>query len=211
MRAETGKEHMDRIITHVNLGERSYDIVLTDTFTGLGSAVAALGRFSNVAIITDSTVGPTYAPMVLTELSTAGVSAEIITVPAGESSKTFETTMELHSGLIRMKIDRKGLIVALGGGVCGDMAGFVAATYMRGIPFIQIPTTMLSLVDSSVGGKTGINHPLGKNMIGSFHQPSLVWGNLATLRSLPIEELSSGLAEVVKHGVKREYANFAMF
>lgn len=195
--------------THVDLGDRSYSIVLANSYDGLGAAVRALHQFSQVAIIADAQVAALYGGMVMSQFSGAGIPAQLFSFPEGEPSKNNETFMMLQSHLIDMKMDRKGLVVALGGGVTGDMAGFVAASYMRGIPFIQLPTTILSLVDSSVGGKTGINHPHGKNMIGAFHQPLLVWGNLATLATLSQEEFTSGMAEVVKHGIISDRAYFS--
>jgi 3-dehydroquinate synthase len=151
------------------------------------------------ALVTDSTVGPLYAEQALESLRKAGFSPHLITVPAGEPSKSFACLEEIVREMIRVGLDRKAFLIALGGGVIGDLAGFAAAIHFRGIPYIQVPTTVLAQVDSSVGGKTGINSPEGKNLIGAFHQPKLVIADLATLDSLPKRAWNEGFAEIIKH------------
>jgi 3-dehydroquinate synthase len=161
-------------------------------------ATSVKGR--NAMIVTNTTVGPLYAARVRASLERAGKRVDIVTLPDGEVHKNATTLDLIYTALLEAQCDRKTTLVALGGGVVGDMTGYAAATYMRGVPFVQVPTTLLAQVDSSVGGKTGINHPLGKNMIGAFHQPSAVIADLSTLETLPARELSAGLAEVIKHG-----------
>ncbi|EMS1929921.1 3-dehydroquinate synthase, partial [Neisseria gonorrhoeae] len=152
------------------------------------------------AIITNETVAPLYLGTLQTALDAAGVSHFSIILPDGEAHKNWQTLNLIFDGLMQNRAERKTTLIALGGGVIGDMVGFAAATYQRGAPFIQIPTTLLSQVDSSVGGKTAINHPLGKNMIGAFYQPQAVLADLDTLHTLPARELSAGMAEVIKYG-----------
>jgi 3-dehydroquinate synthase len=151
-------------------------------------------------VVTNETVAPLYADRVVKTLEGIGQKVKLIVLPDGEAFKTWEVLQKIFDGLLENSADRKTTLVALGGGVIGDMTGFAAACFMRGIRFIQVPTTLLSQVDSSVGGKTGINHPLGKNMVGAFHQPQAVIADLDTLKTLPPEELAAGLAEVIKHG-----------
>lgn len=151
-------------------------------------------------VVTDSQVSPLYLEGVVTTLQKAGYTVGSVVIPAGESSKTLKTLEQLTGEAIRQGLDRKSGILALGGGVVGDAAGFLAATYMRGVPFVQLPTTLLAH-DSSVGGKVGVNHPLGKNMIGAFHQPDLVVFDVETLKSLPSREIASGFAEVIKEAL----------
>lgn len=152
------------------------------------------------AIITNETVAPLYLGTLQTALDEAGIPHFSIILPDGEIYKNWQTLNLIFDGLIQNRAERKTTLIALGGGVIGDMVGFAAATYQRGAPFIQIPTTLLSQVDSSVGGKTAINHPLGKNMIGAFYQPQAVLADLDTLHTLPVRELSAGMAEVIKYG-----------
>ncbi|MDH4101266.1 MAG: 3-dehydroquinate synthase [Nitrospirota bacterium] len=186
----------------VELGERSYDITIAaGTLGGIGPAMKELSIGRRVAVVTNPTVGALYEKTVVDSLKTAGFSPITITVPDGEKYKTLESAATIYERLLTEKFDRKCSLVALGGGVIGDLTGFVAATYLRGVPFVQVPTTLLAQVDSSVGGKTGVNHPLGKNMIGAFYQPLLVWIDTATLTTLPPREFIAGLAEVVKYGV----------
>lgn len=166
-----------------------------------GLFLSRLGLSDRALIVTDANVGPLYGKRVAASLSHAGITAEIITVAPGEASKSLATAGELYSAAIAARVDRRSPIIALGGGVVGDLAGFVAATYQRGVPFIQLPTTLLAQVDSSVGGKVAVNHPQGKNLIGAFYQPSLVVADTETLATLPVRELTAGLAEVVKYGV----------
>lgn len=189
-----------RIIT-VDLKERSYDILIgSKTLSRLGLRLKEF-RTSRVAIITNKTVFPLYRDIVLRSLSEHDISPEIVLLPDGEEYKDFTWTYHIHGKLLESRFDRNSLLIALGGGVIGDITGFVASTYMRGIRYVQVPTTLLSQVDSSVGGKTGVNHPLGKNMIGTFYQPSLVHIDIDTLRTLPKGEFSAGIAEVIKYGI----------
>jgi len=184
----------------VELGERSYPIHIGPNLLEQADLYKPHLQGNLSAIVTNTTVEPLYANQVEKALVKLGQRVVRIVLPDGESFKTWETLQLIFDGLLQSGADRKSTIIALGGGVIGDMAGFAAASYMRGIRFIQIPTTLLSQVDSSVGGKTGINHPLGKNMIGAFHQPVAVIADLQTLKTLPSRELAAGLAEVVKHG-----------
>lgn len=151
-------------------------------------------------VVTNETVRPLYAQSLIQRLRGHYPQVHWVTLPDGEEFKTWQTLNLIFDALLTHQCDRKTVMFALGGGVVGDMTGFAAASYMRGVPFVQVPTTLLSQVDSSVGGKTGINHPLGKNMVGAFYQPQLVLCDLSTLASLPIRELSAGLAEVIKYG-----------
>lgn len=189
----------------VDLGERSYRI---DIGPGLlqevGERCLGLGLGSRALVVTNETVGRLYGGVALKSLKAAGFDVHYATFPDGEEHKSIETASALYGACIDSGLDRGSFIVALGGGVVGDVAGFVAATYMRGIDFVQVPTTLLSQVDSSVGGKTGVNHPRGKNLIGAFHQPRLVVADVASLVSLSPREYRSGLAEVVKAGLIRD-------
>ncbi len=188
------------IALQVDLGERSYPITIGH---GLLSTPELLTRHvagKRAAIVTNDKVGPLYLAQVQKLLEDAGKQVTAIVLPDGEEEKTWNSLMKVFDVLLAEKCDRKTTMIALGGGVIGDLTGFAAASYMRGVPFVQIPTTLLSQVDSSVGGKTGINHPLGKNMIGAFYQPQAVIADTATLHTLPARELSAGLAEVIKHG-----------
>ncbi len=184
----------------VSLAERSYPILVEAGLLDRCDALRALASGRQVAIVTDATVGPLYEARLRAGLGSEAAALLTVTLPAGETHKTWDSLNRIFDALLQARFDRGCLIVALGGGVVGDMAGFAAAVYQRGVDFVQVPTTLLALVDSSVGGKTAINHPAGKNMIGSFHQPRLVLADLDTLRSLPARELSAGLAEVIKHG-----------
>ena len=184
----------------VSLGARSYPIAIGP---GLLDDVALLARCvpgERVAVVTNTVVAPLYLAQLICSLEAAGKQVTPIILPDGEEEKTWSCLMRIFDALLSAKCDRKTTLLALGGGVVGDMTGFAAATYMRGVPLVQMPTTLLSQVDSSVGGKTGINHPLGKNMIGAFYQPQAVIADTATLATLPDRELSAGLAEVIKHG-----------
>ena len=186
----------------VELGERSYDIVFgVDVISRLGSLCRSLSLGENVMVITNPTVGGHYFETARKSLAEAGYIVNKINIPDGESYKNYETLQMIYDALIEAGLDRGAFIVALGGGVIGDISGFAAATYLRGISFVQVPTTLLAQVDSSVGGKTGINHEKGKNLIGSFYQPKLVCVDVKTLETLPEREYISGLAEVVKYGV----------
>jgi 3-dehydroquinate synthase len=157
-----------------------------------------------VAVVTDENVGPLYGEKVMGGLEAAGKEPVLVTVPAGEATKSLRWAEEVLSQLARAGLDRKSLVVALGGGVIGDLAGFCAAVYQRGVPYVQIPTTVLSQVDSSVGGKTGVNLPDAKNMVGSFHQPVHVLADVGTLNSLPKREWNEGFAEIIKHACIRD-------
>lgn len=183
----------------VDLGERSYPILIGEQLIDRGELLAPHIRGKQVAIVTNDTVAPLYLERLMQSL--AGYTVTPVVLPDGEAWKNWETLQLIFDGLLSARHDRKTTIIALGGGVIGDMAGFAAASYQRGVNFIQVPTTLLSQVDSSVGGKTGINHPLGKNMIGAFYQPQLVLIDTATLATLPARELSAGLAEVIKYGL----------
>ena len=184
----------------IPLGERSYDILIgagllgrAESWEGLPAAAAAL-------IVTNTTVAPLYAGRLREALAGRYRSVFEVVLPDGEEHKDWQTLNRIFDALLAHGCDRKTVLFALGGGVVGDMTGFAAASYMRGVPFVQVPTTLLAQVDSSVGGKTAINHPLGKNMIGAFYQPVRVVCDLATLETLPQRELSAGLAEVIKYG-----------
>jgi len=196
----------------VELGERSYVIAIgSGTLGGIGGAVRELGGVSpRIALISNPTVFGLYGKAVESSLTEAGFETSTIIVPDGEEYKGLLWVEKIYGELLRLKLDRRSVVVALGGGVIGDMAGFAASTYMRGIRFVQVPTTLLAQVDSSVGGKTGVNHPLGKNMIGTFWQPSLVWMDMDVLRTLPERELRAGMSEVLKYGViwDRDFFDF---
>jgi 3-dehydroquinate synthase len=183
----------------VDLGERSYPIHIGAGLLARPELLQPCITGSRVAVVTNETVGPLCLERVLKLL--APWKPVSVVLPDGEQYKTLETLDRIFTALLENRCDRKTTLVALGGGVVGDMTGFAAATYQRGVPFIQIPTTLLAQVDSSVGGKTGVNHPLGKNMIGAFHQPRCVIIDTDTLATLPDNELSAGLAEVIKYGL----------
>jgi 3-dehydroquinate synthase len=185
----------------VALTDRSYPIYIGEKLLSRGDLVARHLPQKRAALITDTTVAPLYLDAVKSALAAAGVTVTPIVVPAGESHKNSETLHAVFDALIQHRCERKTALIALGGGVIGDLTGFAAATYLRGVPFIQIPTTLLAQVDSSVGGKTAINHPRGKNMIGAFYQPLAVIADTGSLDTLPTREVSAGLAEVIKYGV----------
>lgn len=186
----------------VNLGLRSYDIALVERdAAGFGSFVrSALPKAHQALVVADTNTG-VHGRRVETALHSMGFQTRLAAVPAGEGSKSQGELAKLYDALYSISADRQTAIVAVGGGVVGDLAGFAAATYNRGLPLVMVPTTLLAMVDSSVGGKTGINHPQGKNLIGAFHQPSGVWIDCSHLDTLPDREFRSGLAEVVKYGV----------
>ncbi|MBN1561336.1 3-dehydroquinate synthase [candidate division KSB1 bacterium] len=185
----------------VDLGERSYPICVdAGALAQLGEHLQKHHLTERLFIITDDNVRPLYGDKVRHSLAAAGMPVEMLSVPAGESSKSFEQLQLLYTGLLEKKADRNSIIIALGGGVVGDLAGYVAATFMRGIRFVQAPTTILAQVDSSVGGKVGINHPLGKNLIGAFHQPQFVLIDAETLTTLPEREIRAGCVEILKYG-----------
>jgi 3-dehydroquinate synthase len=186
----------------VALGDRSYPIRIGDGLLGRADAIVPWLRGRQVMVVTNETVGPLYLERL--HASLPGCRVDVCTVPDGESYKTLATYEHVLDALMAHRHDRSTTIVALGGGVVGDIAGFVAATYQRGVDLVQVPTTLLAQVDSSVGGKTAVNHPRGKNMIGAFHQPRLVVADTSTLASLGLREYLSGIAEVVKYGVIRD-------
>jgi 3-dehydroquinate synthase len=197
-------------IVQVPLGNRSYQIkVGGGLLPRLGVECAQLKLGQRCAVITDSNVGRHFAQAALKSLSASGFQPVLITVPAGEKSKRIAMVEKCYDQLAAHRLERKSFIVALGGGVVGDLAGFVAATYLRGIPFVQVPTTLLAQVDSSVGGKTGVNLKAGKNLVGAFYQPQLVLCDLDALKTLPKREYISGLAEVIKYGVIYDAVLFA--
>ena len=188
----------------VGLAERSYPIHIGSGLLANAELLKAHLPGKRVAIVTNTTVAPLYLEKLQVTLQRIGVQSVEIILPDGEVYKTAETLNLIYDALLTNRCERSTPLIALGGGVIGDMTGFAAASYLRGVPFIQIPTTLLSQVDSSVGGKTGINHPLGKNMIGAFYQPRLVLTDISTLNTLPDKELSAGLAEVIKYGLIRD-------
>ena len=192
----------------IALGDRSYAISIDAGLLSLGSAWQGLPRAATALIVTNETVGPLYAADLQHSLSAHYPKVLTLSLPDGEAYKTWETLQGIFDVLLENACDRKTVLFALGGGVVGDITGFAAACYMRGVPFVQVPTTLLAQVDSSVGGKTAINHPIGKNMIGAFYQPERVVCDLHTLQSLPARELSAGLAEVIKYGPIADMAFF---
>ncbi len=189
-------------IVKVSLGNRSYVIKIgAGLLARLGKECAQLGLGQRCAIITDNNVAPYYGRAAHQSLAQAGFDPVLMTVPAGETAKSLETVQTCYDQFVLQRLERKSFVVALGGGVVGDLAGFVAATYLRGIPFVQIPTTLLADVDSSVGGKVGVNLKAGKNLVGAFHQPRLVLCDLDALGTLPIREYRAGIAEIIKYGI----------
>ncbi|NCS64842.1 MAG: 3-dehydroquinate synthase [Hydrogenophilales bacterium CG03_land_8_20_14_0_80_62_28] len=188
----------------VELGERRYPIHIGAGLLDRADLIRPHLAQKRVAIVTNTTVGPLYLGRLTSALKNAGVEVLPIVLPDGEIYKNWETLNLIFDALLTHRAERKTTLIALGGGVIGDLTGFAAASYQRGVPFIQVPTTLLAQVDSSVGGKTGINHPLGKNMIGAFYQPRLVLADTTTLDTLPERELSAGLAEVIKYGLIRD-------
>lgn len=188
----------------VGLGERSYPIHIGSGLLARAELIQKHVPRGRVAIVTNTTVAPLYLEQLQQTLRRIAVDSVAVILPDGEEYKNSETLNLIYDGLLTHRCERSTPLVALGGGVVGDMTGYAAATYLRGVPFIQIPTTLLAQVDSSVGGKTGINHPLGKNMIGAFYQPQLVLADTATLNTLPDNELAAGLAEVIKYGLIRD-------
>ncbi len=189
-------------IVQVPLGQRSYVIhVGKRLLPALGAECRKLALGRRCAVITDTKVGPLYAAAALASLKKAGFDPVLLTVPAGETAKSLKNVASCYDQLAAHRLERKSFVVALGGGVVGDLAGFVAATYLRGVPFVQVPTTLLSQVDSSVGGKVGVNLKAGKNLVGAFHQPRLVLCDLDTLKTLPERDFRAGLGEVIKYGI----------
>jgi len=194
----------------VALAERSYDIAIgRGLLSGLGQRIAALRPSAAAAIVTDETVAQLHAPAAEAALAAAGIRSTRITVPPGESSKSWPHLERVCDALLAARIERRDLVVALGGGVVGDLAGFAAAIVRRGLDYVQVPTSLLAQVDSSVGGKTAIDARLGKNLIGAFHQPILVIADTAVLDTLPVREFRAGYAEVAKYGLINDAAFFA--
>lgn len=190
---------MEPIIINLDLPQDSYDIHINDGWQGLKSAIKSfLG--DKVMLVTDENVKGLFVRDLMSIISSMGCETSLAVVQPGEGSKSLETAESLYTQALNAKLDRSSSIIALGGGVVGDLAGFVASTYMRGINFIQIPTTLLAQVDSSVGGKVAVNHPLAKNIIGSFYQPKSVYINIDTLKTLPNRQFSTGMAELIKYG-----------
>lgn len=187
---------------HVDLAERSYDVLLGQGLLDrAGALISDFAGKRRVAIITDETVAKLHLPRLIASLNAAGLQAEALALPAGEGTKSWEKLGQAVEWLLAQKIERKDLVIAFGGGVIGDLAGFAAAILRRGVRFVQIPTTLLAQVDSSVGGKTGINSPQGKNLIGAFHQPSLVLADIDVLTTLTPRDFRAGYGEVVKYGL----------
>src|SRR5438552_7830554 len=198
------------MVITIDLGPRSYSIVVAAGALGdVGSRLRELRLGSRTALVSDAAIGRLYRKTVTASLEAAGFSVAAIEVPEGEGAKTLEVAQRCWNELLAAGLDRTSTVLALGGGAVGDVAGFAAATYMRGVNFVQLPTTVLAQVDASIGGKTAIDHPLGKNMIGAFHQPRLVVVDPAVARTLPEREFRSGLAEIVKHGIVLDASYFA--
>jgi 3-dehydroquinate synthase len=191
---------LDKERVRIELAERSYDILIGRGLLGDAASYAGLPRSADALIVTNTTVAPLYASALKAALSAHHLRVHVVELPDGEDHKDWQTLNRIFDALLAQACDRKTVLYALGGGVVGDMTGFAAACYMRGVPFVQVPTTLLAQVDSSVGGKTAINHPLGKNMIGAFYQPLRVIADLEVLRTLPRREIAAGMAEVIKYG-----------
>ncbi|HEY3855086.1 MAG TPA: 3-dehydroquinate synthase [Verrucomicrobiae bacterium] len=197
-------------IVNVSLGKRSYPIHIgEEILSELGTHCASLELGKRCAVISDTNVSRRYAKETLSSLKKAGFEAVLVTIPPGETSKSVKVVEQCYDQLAKHRLERKSFVIALGGGVVGDLAGFVAATYLRGIPFVQAPTSLLAQVDSSVGGKVGVNLKAGKNLVGAFHQPRLVLCDLATLKTLSAREFRAGLAEVIKYGIIYDEPFFA--
>ena len=200
---------MDKI--RVSLNDRSYDIVVgEEILSKLGRHMSALGLPRRVVILSDSTVGKLYGNAVKHSLRVAGFKSELITVASGEKMKSIDVAKKIYSKLLELKVHRDSVFVALGGGVIGDLTGYVASTYMRGVPFVQVPTTLLSQVDASIGGKTAVNLEEAKNIVGTFYQPKLVFIDTTTIITLPSKEIRNGLAEVIKYGVIKDPELFGL-
>ena len=191
----------------IELGERSYPILVGPGLLGDAELLSGAIGARDVLVVTNETVAPLYLDRVIASL--AGKRVASIRLPDGEQYKTLETLSTVFDALVEQRMNRDACVVALGGGVVGDMAGFAAACYQRGVDYVQLPTTLLAQVDSSVGGKTGVNHAGGKNLIGAFHQPRAVVSDVGTLRTLPVRELRAGLAEVIKYGLVADSGFFA--
>ncbi len=197
-----------RECVEIELGDRSYPIVIGEGLLDDNSLYQGLPAAASALIVSNTTVAPLYAGRLRTVLQRRFGAVHLLELPDGEAHKDWATLNLIFDALLSHGCDRKTVLFALGGGVVGDMTGFAAASYMRGVPFVQVPTTLLAQVDSSVGGKTAINHPLGKNMVGAFYQPQVVVCDLGTLTTLPARELSAGLAEIIKYGPIYDMAFF---
>ena len=199
---------MNQIV--VGLLERSYPIWIGDNiFSRIGEALDEINFPTRVGIITNPTVAELFCEDIVKEIASSGRQVDVVRIPDGEAYKTLSTLEEIYDVLIDRHYDRYSGLLALGGGVIGDVTGFAAATFLRGIPFVQVPTTLLAQVDSSVGGKTGVNHPRGKNLIGSFYQPKHVHIDVNALKTLPMREYNAGLAEVIKYGIIKDHHFFS--
>lgn len=199
-------------ILNVDTGAKKYPIYIDNSYEGLSEAFKLAGLTDRkVCIITDTNVAPIYADRIINTIGNDSLDVSYYAFEAGESSKNIDTICDFYKFFVEKHLDRKSVLVALGGGVVGDMCGFAAATYMRGIPFVQIPTTLLSQVDSSVGGKTGIDFMGNKNMVGAFYQPEFVYINTDTLNTLPYREVAAGIAEAFKHGYIQDKEYLKLF
>ncbi|MGY9003864.1 MAG: 3-dehydroquinate synthase family protein, partial [Rhodospirillales bacterium] len=204
------KQHADYSALKVELGDRGYDILVGGNLLDqAGEFIRPVASLQKAVIVTDSNVAPLYLSRLQASLERVGISQNSIILPAGEATKDLAHLEELTSRLLSTPVERKTMLIALGGGVIGDITGFAAAITLRGMEFIQIPTSLLAQVDSSVGGKTGINTPQGKNLIGAFHQPRLVLADISTLKTLPPREFLAGYAEVAKYGLLGNYEFFS--
>lgn len=185
----------------VKLGKRSYPIFVGARLEGIGKYLKNKGFSRNLLVVTDKNVAPLYLKRLAKSLSASGFAVSSLALAAGESHKNIAAVASIYRASVKAKLDRKSLIIALGGGVVGDLAGFAAATYLRGLAFVQVPTTLLAMVDSSVGGKTGFDLKEGKNLVGAFLQPKAVWIDISTLKTLPASHMRNGLGEVIKYGI----------
>ena len=194
----------------IDLADRSYDILIgRNLLPQVGGRLPHLEKTRRALVVTHPAIHKLYGNILLEGLQSANLNVECIQIPEGETHKTLADAQTVYDHLIANQYDRNTLLVALGGGVIGDLTGFIAATFLRGVPYVQVPTTLLSQVDSSVGGKTAVNHPQGKNLIGAFYQPRLVAIDIDTLKSLPADEFKAGMAEVIKYGVIEDANLFA--
>jgi 3-dehydroquinate synthase len=203
------EQQAEKSVVRVELGERGYDIVIqAGVIAQAGLVAREVIKGRRCLVVTDRTIGPLHGPKLASALQKAGFDGSLAELPPGEASKTLDVAKFLYERCLDAKLDRDSCLIALGGGVIGDLTGFVAATFYRGIPFIQIPTTLLAMVDASIGGKTGVDHPSAKNAVGAFHQPKAVLADPDMLKTLPDRELRAGLAEVIKYGVIDDAALF---
>jgi 3-dehydroquinate synthase len=193
----------------VKLSERSYPVIMGARLENLGAYLKKRFVSKKIFIITNPGIKRLYFGRLSVGLRKAGFDVSIVTIADGERFKTLRSVNNLYKQAIKIKLDRRSIVIALGGGVIGDVAGFFAATYMRGLPLVQVPTTLLAMVDSSVGGKTGVDLPEGKNLVGSFYQPKLVWIDLSTLKTLPTRQIRNGMSEVIKYGIIKDKAFFS--